>query len=194
MLRRFIGGKRTIAVFVVACAALAVGVSVAVAKSGPSQVKVHFQVSQFAGFPGLPGSLCLDPLTKKEVGKGKVWIDEKGGPLNIVAQFRGIDSGKYELFIEDVGKTPPITCGTVFVADVGSFSVGDDGETCNTSFPAFVPPIPPFGPSDHCGEGTVKASVDTTGFPVKQSFALFAVNFDTGTTIVVSNTFKLGGL
>jgi hypothetical protein len=188
MLRRFIGGKRTIAVFVVACAALAVGVSVALAKSGPSQVKVHFQVSQFPNFPGLPGSVCLDPLTKKEVGKGKVWVDDKGGPINIVAQFRGIDSGKYELFIEDVGKTPPITCGTVFVADVGSFSVGDDGETCNTSVPQFLPP------STHCGEGTVKASVDTTLFPVKQSFALFAVNFDTGTTIVVSNTFKLGGL
>jgi hypothetical protein len=182
MLRRFIGGKRTIAVFVVACAALAVGVSVAVAKSGPSQQKVHFQVINS------PGGICVSALTKHEAGKGKVWVDEKGGPIHVKAQFRGIDSGKYELFIEDVGKTPPITCGTVFFADLGSFSVGDDGETCNTSVPQFLPP------STHCGEGTVKASVDTTLFPVKQSFALFAFNTDTGTTLLASNTFKLGGL
>jgi hypothetical protein len=192
MLRRFIGGKRTIAVFVVACAALAVGVSVAVAKSGPSQVKVHFQVSQFPNFPGLPGFVCLNALTKKEVGKGKVWVDEKGGPINIVAQFRGIDSGKYELFIENVDRsTLPITCGTLFVADVGSFSVGDDGETCNTSVPQFLPP------STHCGEGSVKATFTLPPFPAtppRQSFDLWAINTDTGTTLLASNIFKLGGL
>jgi hypothetical protein len=165
----FTRGKRTVAVFVVALAALAVGVSVALAKSGPSQQKVHFQVINSIG------GLCPPALTKHEVGNGKVWVDEKGGPIHVKAQFRGIETGKYVLLLLDA------TCTTVL--DLGFFSVGDDGDTCNTSIPGLT--------SDHCGEGTAKATFTVTG---KQSFAFFAQNIDTGLTIITSTPFKLGGL
>jgi hypothetical protein len=170
---RFTGGKRAIAVFVVALAALAVGVSVALAKSGPSQQKVHFQVTN--SFP-----VCVSALTKHEVGKGKVWVDEKGGPIHVKAQFRGIESGKYTLFLTDTACTAPI--------DLGSFSVGDDGDTCNTSIPGLT--------SDHCGEGTAKATFTLPpATPPRQSFALVAINNDPGTATALGSTpFKLGGL
>jgi hypothetical protein len=112
---RFTRGKRTIAVFVVALAALAVGVSVAVAKSGPSQVKVHFQTVTNIFVP------CPGVLTKHEVGKGKVWVDEKGGPINVVAQFRGITPGKWVMTITDTACTQPTDV-------LGNFSVGSEGD------------------------------------------------------------------
>ena len=113
---RFTRGRRRTSVFLgAALVALTVGVSVAVAKSGPSQVKVHFQTVTNTTIP------CPAVLTKHEVGKGKVWVDEKGGPINVVAQFRGITPGKWEMFLTDKACFGPTD-------DLGSFSVGSDGD------------------------------------------------------------------
>jgi hypothetical protein len=73
-----------------------------------------------------------------------VWVDDKGGPIHVKAQFRGIETGKYELFLVDA------TC-TTLLDDMGTFSVGDDGDTCNTSIPGL--------PSSHCGEGVGPGSL-----------------------------------
>ena len=113
---RFTRGKRRTSVFLgAALLALAVGVSVAVAKSGPSQVKVHFQTVTNIDIP------CPAVLTKHEVGKGKVWVDEKGGPINVVAQFRGITPGKWVMTITDKACMQPTDV-------LGNFSVGSEGD------------------------------------------------------------------
>ena len=103
---RFTRGKRRTSVFLGAgLLALAFGVSVGVAKSGPSQVKVPFQL----GDPTILGGVCGEPaLTKKQLGKGTVSA-EKGGPITIVAQFRGVETGKYEVFLADGDCTPRST-------------------------------------------------------------------------------------
>jgi len=171
---RFTRGKRRTSVFLGAgLLALAFGVSVGVAKSGPSQVKVPFQL----GDPTILGGVCGEPaLTKKQLGKGTVSA-EKGGPITIVAQFRGVETGKYEVFLADGD------CTTAF--DVGSFSVSNDGSTgCKTSFPGF--------PAVSCGEGTLKVTADPATFPfVPQTFSIILFNTDTAATFIKSTLFKL---
>ena len=166
--------KRRTSVFLGATLlALAFGVSVGVAKSGPSQVKVPFQLAD----PTTIGGVCGEPaLTKKQVGKGNVSA-EKGGPIKIVAQFRGVETGKYEVFLLDGDCTITI--------DVGSFSVGNDGSTgCKTSFPGL--------PAASCGEGTLKVTADPATFPfVPQTFSILLFNTDTAATFIKSTLFKL---
>jgi hypothetical protein len=112
---RFIGVRKAI-IFVVAVAALAIGVTIAGARSGPSQQKTHFQIVNSAG------SICGgSALTKHEVGKGFARIESKSGPVQTVDQFRGVDPGEVRVFAIDGA------C-TALIADFGSFSVGGDGD------------------------------------------------------------------
>ena len=136
-------------------------------------MKAPFQL----GDPTILGGVCGEPaLTKKQLGKGTVSA-EKGGPITIVAQFRGVETGKYEVFLADGN------CTTAF--DVGSFSVGNDGSTgCKTSFPGF--------PAVSCGEGTLKVTADPATFPfVPQTFSIILFNTDTAATFIKSTLFKL---
>lgn len=171
---RLTRGKRRTAVFLgAALLALAFGVSVGVAKSGPSQVKVPFQLVNIT----VVGDACGAPaLTEKQLGKGTVSAG-KGGPIKIVAQFRGIETGKYEVFLIDGDCTDEF--------DVGSFSVGNDGSTgCTTSIPGL--------PAVSCGEGTLKVTADPATFPfVPQTFSILLFNTDTGLTFIKSTLFKL---
>jgi hypothetical protein len=122
---RFIGVRKAI-IFVVAVAALAVGVTIAGARSGPSQQKTHFQIVNSGG------GICAGPvITKHEVGKGYARIDSKSGPVQTVDQFRGVDPGKWVVLAVDGA------C-TAIVADFGTFSTGGDGDG-TLKAAAFVP-------------------------------------------------------
>ena len=135
---------------------------------------MHFELAD----PLTIGGVCGEPaLTTKQLGKGNVSAG-KGGPIKIVAQFRGVETGKYEVFLLD-GET----CTTAF--DVGSFSVGNDGSTgCTTSFPGL--------PAVSCGEGTLKATADPATFLfVPQTFSILLFNTDTAATFIKSTLFKL---
>jgi hypothetical protein len=115
MIRLMRRRRRRASIFLAAAlVALTVGVSVAVAKSGPSQVKVQFRTVTDTVMP-CPGSV----LDKHIVGQGKVWVDTKGGPIHVVVQFRGITPGKWVMTITDKACLQPIDI-------LGNFSVGHD--------------------------------------------------------------------
>jgi len=88
---RFSRGTRRTSVLVgVALAALAIGVSVGLAKSGPTQVKVQIQYHN---------ANCGFPTTKKFIGKAKV--EAHKGVLTVIGKLHGADPGKYELQLYD---------------------------------------------------------------------------------------------
>jgi hypothetical protein len=109
MSSRFIGGKRRIAVLVAVLAGLAIGVSIAVAKSGPTQLTVQILRHN-------PN--CGAPSTKKPIGSAKVTVEK--GVMTVVGHLHGAEPGKYDLFLYSV------PCG--FVADLDTFGVDGSGD------------------------------------------------------------------
>jgi hypothetical protein len=102
----------------VALAALAVGVSVAVAtSSGLSQLQVKIQYHN---------ENCGIPTTKKFIGKAKVEA-HKSGVLTVVGSVHGADSGHYQLQLW----TPIIVGGVVVdcfeISAIDEFGVDDEG-------------------------------------------------------------------
>lgn len=83
---RFTRGRRTFVLVGVALAALAIGVSVGVAKSGPTQLKVPIQYHN---------ANCGVLTTKKFIGKAKV--EAHKGVLTVVGKVHGADNGHYIL-------------------------------------------------------------------------------------------------
>jgi hypothetical protein len=108
-MRRFTRGKRRAYVVLgAALVALAVGVSVGLAKSGPSQVKSPMQVGFNCGFD----------TGKKTVGKA-TFIREKG-LLTVRVRLHGLVAGHYILALGDAN------CGEA--SDRYPFKVGADGD------------------------------------------------------------------
>jgi hypothetical protein len=84
---RFMCGRRRTSVFLgAALLALAFGVSVGGAKSGPTQLKVPIQYHN---------ENCGVLITKKYIGKAKV--EAHKGVLTVVGHVHGADPGHYEL-------------------------------------------------------------------------------------------------
>jgi hypothetical protein len=120
MLRSFIGGKRKIAVLVTAVAALAIGVSVGVAKSGPSQLNVS--VLKF-------NNNCPGVNTKKPISTAHV-VREKG-TITITGQVHGGTPGKHvlELYTNDAG-----VCNLYATIDTFKVDGSGDGNYAGTTF------------------------------------------------------------
>jgi hypothetical protein len=114
---RLTGGNRKLVVLAAALVALAIGVSVGAAKSGPSQVKVPIQYHN---------EFCGVLTTKKFIGKATV-IAEKG-LLTVRGQVHDADPGKYELQLY----VPAIVGGIVKdcneVASLDEFGVDSNGD------------------------------------------------------------------
>jgi hypothetical protein len=114
MLRRFIGGKRRSAVVVTALTALAIGVSVGVAKSGPSQLKVQIQYHN---------ENCGVLTTKKFIGTADV-IAEKG-VLTVRGHVHGADPGHYIL---ELWRLVPAPLDCAKVTGLDEFKVDGSGD------------------------------------------------------------------
>jgi hypothetical protein len=109
-MKRFIGGKRRIVMLVATLVALAIGVTVGLAKSGPTQVKSNVFLRSFFG--------CPPTLSKNATGT--VTINNVKGDWTIVVHMRGAKPGSYHVDLQDT------TC-TQFADRLGHFKVGADG-------------------------------------------------------------------
>jgi hypothetical protein len=108
------GGKRRIAVLVVALAALSVGVSVGLAKtSGPSQLSSQVYLRD--------NNLCPAPGDKLKKTGGQVTIDNEKGDWRISVHMHGAKAGKYHVDLRDS------SCNQFATAVGGSFKVKSDG-------------------------------------------------------------------
>lgn len=110
---RFTGGKRRIAMLVVALVALSVGVSVGLAKSGPTQISSQVYLRD--------NGLCPGPGDKLKKAGGKVTINNEKGAWTISVHMRGAKAGKYHVDLRDSN------CNQFATAVGGSFKVKSDG-------------------------------------------------------------------
>jgi hypothetical protein len=111
----FTGRKSRIAVLFVALVALSFGVSVGLAKSGPSQVKADLHNDQY----------CPDPTDKLKKVVGWVQITNSKGAWSIVVHLRGVVPGAYHVDLYDD------TCSS-YKTSFGYFKVGADGSGDNS--------------------------------------------------------------
>jgi hypothetical protein len=115
---RLTSGKPRLVVLGAALMALAFGVSVGLANSGPSKVKVPVQ---------LKNANCGFPTGKKLIGKA-TFITDKGdapGVLTVRVKLHGAVPGTYDLLLYDGGN-----CN--FLAGLDTFKVdgSGDGSAC----------------------------------------------------------------
>jgi hypothetical protein len=103
-------GRRKFVVLGVALVALAFGVSVGLARSGPSRSVVPVQ---------LFNANCGFPTTKKFIGKATFTSDK--GLLKVNGKIHGGIPGKYDMFLYDGG-----SCN--FLADLDTFKVDGSGD------------------------------------------------------------------
>jgi hypothetical protein len=85
--------KRRMAVLLVALVALSIGASVAIAKSGPSQIKSTLHLRDNGSCPG--------PNDKLKHARGKVSIVNEKGAWTIVIHARGVIPGTYHIDLLD---------------------------------------------------------------------------------------------
>jgi hypothetical protein len=111
---RFTRGRRTFVLVGVAFAALAIGVSVGVAKSGPTQLKVPIQYHN---------ANCGVLTTKKFIGKAKV--EAHKGVLTVVGKVHGADPGHYILQLWVPGTS---TFDCTLVTGLDEFGVDSSGD------------------------------------------------------------------
>jgi len=107
------GGKRRIATLAVALVALAVGVSVGLANSGPSQLSSQVYLRD--------NGLCPGPGDKLKKPGGTVTIINEKGDWTIRVHMRGAKPGKYHVDLRDP------SCNQFATAVGGNFKVKSDG-------------------------------------------------------------------
>jgi hypothetical protein len=105
-------GRRRIALLTVALVALSIGVSVGLAKSGPTQINSTLHLRQ--------NNLCPLPGEKLKVARGTVQINNDKGHWRIVVHLRGAIPGEYHLDLQDA------SCNQ-FKTGLSKFKVGSDG-------------------------------------------------------------------
>jgi hypothetical protein len=112
------GRRRTLVLVGVALAALTIGVSVGVAKSGPSQLKVPIQYHN---------ANCGVLTTKKFIGKAKV--EAHKGVLTVIGKVHGADPGHYrlEVWVPVYSGGVVVDCNLVTGIDEFGVDGGGDG-------------------------------------------------------------------
>jgi hypothetical protein len=114
-MKLFRGGKRRIAVLVVALVALSVGVSVGLAKSGPTQVNSKLYLREGSS------PICPQPGDKLKKARGMATIINEKGEWTISVHLRGAIPGQYHIDLLNA------SCSVQFATTVGSFKVQSDG-------------------------------------------------------------------
>ena len=114
-MKRF-AGKRVFVGFTIALLGLAVGVSVALARSGPGQATAPLYSD--------PGGVCPPPTTKSY---GKATVIRNKGTITVGVKLHGAEPGKYIMELGATSATPGL-CDLAGPENIHAFSVDSSGD------------------------------------------------------------------